>query len=1174
MEHTRYPDCFPTGDGYVRLKALLPKTTEGRYLALAVFFLLLLATMTFIIWKHPDMAGLQPDSEPQTYWLIAGSCITGCAFLASILLLIAVRSAGKSEFDALVDGTNGDDEKKKRENEKTPVHPAVAMCNGIRRHLHSRLGFFWRRKVRLLLVTGNDDAIEHLVPGLQKNQWLEGNRTVLIYGGSLTAEQDKETFAALRKLRRGRPLDGIIRVLPQSLKLTPQISDNDLRGLENITELLRYAAPVWLWKLCGSDWEQTDRTEQAVGAFFPLRAKTDDISSQLELMLPGLRAQGVSQVAEHRQNDFLLRLGQSLKDGGISRWVGQLTPWLYATQQKIPLRGLMFSLTQSRPAQDTDATTPADEEKYIPESQRHALTLPATWQGIVDDCTRVSGRRVGMAWERTLAWTLMAIIGVWGAGTLLSFAVNRLQIQSVAEQSHALVEHPSVSDYQLTALHTLRNDAGRLQHNVREGAPWYQRFGLDHNQQLLSAMLPWYGVANNRLIRDPANQALQRKLSTLASLPPNNPQRAQLAKPGYDQLKAWLMMSRPDKVDGVFYAETMKSVQPTRAGISTGLWQSLSPDLWAFYLYELPKQPQWKITPDAQLVSQSRQVLLQQIGRRNAESTLYENMLKSVRRNFADVSLEDMTSGTDARRLFTTREVVPGMFTRQAWEGGIQQAIEKAANSRRDEIDWVLSDSHKTVSADLSPEALKARLTQRYFTDFAGSWLSFLNSLHWNPANNIADVTDQLTLMSDVRQSPLIALMNTIAWQGQTGQKNEGLSDSIIRSAKDLVGGKEKPVIDQSASSPQGPLDETFGPVLTLMGKNTGSNVMSADNTLSLQTYLTRITRVRLRLQQVASASDPQEMMQTLAQTVFQGKNVDLTDTQQYGSLISASLGEEWSGFGSTMFVQPLTQAWETVLQPSAASLNDKWSRSVVANWHTAFDGRYPFAASRSEASLPMMAEFLRKDSGRIERFLTTELNGVLHKEGSQWVPDKVNSQGLTFNPAFLRAINQLSQLSDILFTDGSQGISFELQARPVPQVVETQLTIDGQQLHYFNQMTDWQTFRWPGDTYKPGTMLTWTSTSAGARLFGDYSGTWGFIRWLEQGKRQKLDRSQWMMSFTAPDGRTLQWVLRSQLGNGPLALLALRGFTLPDQIFSVDSAATAQALMAGTGNSDMDEME
>lgn len=1148
-----------------------PKTTEGRYLSVAFILFLVFAVMMFIVWKHPDMAGLEDGSQQQIYWLIGGGCTTGCISAMLVLLLLQALSGGKKEFDALIDKTKGDDEKK-RESEKAPVSPAVLMSAWIRAHLRSRIGLYWRGKARLLLITGDEAAIEQLVPGLQQNQWLEGNRTVLIYGGSLTTEPDKEKYTALRKLRRGRPLDAIVRVMPPSLNLTPKISDNDLRGLEKISELLRYSAPVWLWQLCDSKWSQATRPEQAVGASFPLRAKAGDITRQLELMLPALRTQGVSQITKKNSHDYLLRLGQYLKDGGITRWTQQLVPWLSASQQRVPLRGLMFSLPDNHPLRTSEGT--ADPKKYIPESQRHALTLPATWQGIVDDCTHVRGRRVGMAWEQTLAWILMTIIGVWGAGVLLSFAVNRMQIVSVAEQAHALVEHPSVSDYQLTALHALRNNAGRVQHRIQEGAPWYQRFGLDHNQQLLDALLPWYGVANNRLIRDPANEALKQKLSALANSAPNSDQRAQLAKNGYDQLKAWLMMARPDKVDGAFYAQTMKIVQPTRLGISTGLWQSLSPDLWDFYITELPQQPQWKIKPDAQLVSQSRQVLLQQIGRRNAESTLYENMLKSVRRNFADVSLEDMTGGTDAHRLFTTDDVVPGMFTRQAWEGGIQHAIEKAATSRRDEIDWVLSDSRKAISSDLSPEALKARLTQRYFTDFAGSWLSFLNSLRWNPANNIAEVTDQLTLMSDVRQSPLIALMNTLAWQGQTGQQSEGLSDSIIKSAKDFVGGKDKPAIDQSASGTQGPLDETFGPLLQLLGKNKGSNVMSADNSLSLQTYLTRITRVRLRLQQVASASDPQAMMQTLAQTVFQGKSVDLTDTQQYGSLISASLGEEWSGFGSTMFVQPLTQAWETVLQPSAASLNDKWSRSVVANWQTAFDGRFPFAASKSDASLPMLAEFVRKDSGRIERFLSTELNGVLHKEGSQWVPDKVNSQGLNFNPAFLRAINQLSQLSDILFTDGSQSISFELQARPVPQVVETQLTIDGQTLHYFNQMADWQSYRWPGETYKPGTMLTWTTVNTGARLFGDYSGTWGFIRWLDLSKRQQLDRSQWMMSFTTPDGRTLQWVLRSQLGKGPLALLDLRGFTLPDQIFSIDSAATAQALMANTGNNDMEGVE
>lgn len=1021
----------------------------------------------------------------------------------------------------------------------------------LKKHLRARYHLLWRYKVRLLLVVGDDAARAALVPGLQEQQWLEGQRTVLIDGGSLSAAPDGEKLAALRQLRRGRPLDGIVWVLADGQLMTPQMLDNGLRSLENISQALRWQPPVWLWQLRDSEWPQDGREQQTVGALFSARARPEEVSQQLDSLVPQLREQGMAQIAQHLSHDFLLRLGSELEQGESLQWQQRLSRWLTTQQARIPLRGLMFSQPSSR-----DVATRHD----------HALILSNGWGGIVAACRRQSGRRVGLPWQQTLAWALMALIGLWGAGLLLSFALNRSQIVSVAQKARALVQAPAVSDRQLTALHALRNDAGLLKHRHQDGSPWYQRFGLDHNTPLLEAMMPWYGVANNRLLRDPASAALQQQLSALADLPPNSPQRAERARPGYDQLKAWLMMARPDKVDGAFYAQVMKTVQPTRNGISPGLWQSLAPDLWAFYISELPHQPQWKITPDPQRVSQTRQVLLQQIGRRNAESTLYENMLKSVRRNFADVTLEDMTNGTDARRLFTTDEIVPGMFTRQAWEGGVQQAIESAAKSRRDEIDWVLSDSRSRVTADLSPEALKERLTRRYFTDFAGSWLNFLNGLRLNPAANIADVTDQLTLMSDVRQSPLIALMNTLAWQGQAGQKSEALADSLMKSAQELVGSSKKPVIDQGAAGPQGPLDETFGPLLTLMGRNKAANALSGDDSLSLQTYLTRITRVRLRLQQVAGSPDPQEMMQTLAQTVFQGKSVDLTDTRQYGSLIAASLGEEWSGFGQTMFVQPLTQAWETVLQPSAASLNDKWARSVVALWHGAFDGRYPFAASNNDASLPMLAEFLRKDSGRIERFLSAELGGVLHKEGSQWVADRTNSQGLTFNPAFIKALNQLSQLSDVLFTDGSQGISFELQARPAPGVVQTQLTIDGQQQKYFNQMAQWQTFRWPGDTFKPGTLLTWSTASAGARLFGDYSGTWGLIRWLEQGKRRQLDRGEWMMSFSTPDGSTLQWVLRSQLGSGPLQLLQLRNFTLPQEIFSVDAAQAAQAL---AGNDD-----
>ncbi len=176
------------------------------------------------------------------------------------------------------------------------------------------------------------------------------------------------------------------------------------------------------------------------------------------------------------------------------------------------------------------------------------------------------------------------------------------------------------------------------------------------------------------------------------------------------------------------------------------------------------------------------------------------------------------------------------------------------------------------------------------------------------------------------------------------------------------------------------------------------------------------------------------------------------------------------------------------MLLPSAASLNDKWRRSVVANWHTAFDGRFPFAASKSDASCRCWLSLCAKTAGESNVF-STELNGVLHKEGSQWVPDKVNSHGLVFNPAFLRAINQLSQLSDILFTDGSQGSA--LSYRPAcPGGCRDTADDRRPKVALFQSDGRLADFPLAGETYKPGTLLTWTTVNAGTRLFGDYSGT------------------------------------------------------------------------------------
>lgn len=92
--------------------------------------------------------------------------------------------------------------------------------------------------------------------------------------------------------------------------------------------------------------------------------------------------------------------------------------------------------------------------------------------------------------------------------------------------------------------------------------------------------------------------------------------------------------------------------------------------------------------------------------------------------------------------------------------------------------------------------------------------------------------------------------------------------------------------------------------------------------------------------------------------------------------------------------MQPLTQAWEQVLQPSAAGINESWQRTVVSDWQEATDGRYPVSEGRSDIPLPVLAEFIRRDSGKIDQFLHENLAGLMHREGRRWEVDEMNTRG------------------------------------------------------------------------------------------------------------------------------------------------------------------------------------
>lgn len=1104
---------------------------------------LIAAAIGLAIWKKGDAFGLTSNS------------LKLLVSVAVIILLLLVRH-GKTISLAIKQQWSRFQAKRKSllpadEGRVKQTPPRNVTVDTIRAAMRNLYGRRWGRKTRILLVTGTVSEVEQLTPGLTTQLWQEDRGTLLLWGGDLSTPADSAWLTALRKLRR-RPVDGMVWVTSAFDQLSapgleqplPVPSDSTMDFLSHAIsirmEALGWQLPLYVWSLHPRAGKPEGRITQATGCLLPAGCSTEGLAEQLSALTPDLTSQGLQQTCGEVKHNFLLTLADQL----IREPESVTAPLSVILNPYRPL--LLAGVVFSQPS--------AGAERAVP----HHWGMDKRWDALPESVrTLPAGLRPykpGIPWRRVMASVVALTMVGWAAWMGIAYVTNRSQIDSVNVQAALAARQNQPLEQRLHALSELQKTLSRLQYRSEFGVPWYEQAGLSQNNALLDALWPRYQDSALPLLRDAAADHLQRQLNAFNVLPAGSPLREQMAKNTYDQLKLYLMLARPEHMDAAWFGSALLNDWPMRDGVKNGVWLGMAPSLLSFYGVQLVAHPEWKLRADENLVSQARSLLVRLMGVRNSESTLYQKMLTQVSHLYVDMRLEDMTGDTDASRLFSTTEVVPGMFTRQAWEQAVQPAIEKVVKARRDGLDWVLTDSKRQMNKqdETSPEALKHRLTERYFADFSGAWLEFLNSLRWNQATTLSDSIDQLTLMADVRQSPLVALMNTLNVQGRTGQTGEAISDSLVKSAKNLLGGDNQDAIDQSAGV-HGPLDATFGPVLALMDKNrTGAQE------LSLQSFLTRVTQVRLRLQQVTNAADPQAMTQTLAQTVFQGKSVDLTETRDYGSLIAAGLGLEWSGFGRTVFVQPMEQAWQQVLTPAAESLNAQWQQAVVAEWNSAFGGRYPFNNSSSDVSLPLLAKYLNADSGRIAQFLQTRLRGVLHKEGNHWVPDSINSQGLAFNPAFLNAINTLSHISDVAFTEGSAGMNFELRPGTADGVMQTDMIIDSQKLIYVNQLPAWKRFAWPADTEAPGANLSWVSTQAGTRQYADIPGAWGWIRLLDKAVVSAYPGvgSSYSLSWKAQDGRTLNYTLRTEAGEGPLALLKLRNFRLPETIFSTTGVA------------------
>jgi type VI secretion system protein ImpL len=1043
--------------------------------------------------------------------------------------------------------------------------PATDATN-LRNILRDRHGWRWRYRERWVLVAGDGPLVKRLAPGLAENGYAVTSGAVLLYAKQTTSALDIAWLAQIRRMRRRRPVDAVVWVTRnRGAPATPFDTDNIAQRLGRHARALRWAAPVYVLNATDFGSESSDGDEAIGFTWSNARVHEQDIEASLRDLTSNLADTGVARLTRSRLDRYPAELSQhiaGLREAlpGLVLQIAQSRFWRH------PVHGLLFAplfrereLVARQPGDAADGEAPAQAQRTI-------------WNTVAEHSRRVHGRRVGFSLSSAAAWVAIAAMALSMTGTMVSGFTNRATIRAAQDTLTKLAARQDRTQA-VVSLDSLDRQIDTLEIRQRDGAPWITRFGLNRDSALLGALWPGYANAASRILVAPIRQQLEQRLRQLASL-----SDAQIASGGntqvqaaYDTLKTYLMLAQPDRAVAAFLTPqlvaTAEPVRPENSLLSRGSWEDLRQHTIAFFAKHLGRDSAsdasgLAIVPDGSLIASTRQTVISVRGLQNSTDAVYQQILDEAKAKYLPVSLATLLGDTTSRGLFSTTATVPGVFTRAAWDERISKAIDDASEQQNVAGDWVLSDAK---AAQATPSTLKAELRRRYFDDYGRAWAVFLNSLRWQPAATLSATADQLTLLGDPQRSPLVSLMNAIVWQAGAGANTQSLADNLISKAQRLVGGDEQDPSKQTQSQ-AAPLAAAFGPILRLTGSDLMSDTSAKGRTapalattgdLSLARYLERVIAMRLKLEQIAQSADADAMSRTAAQAVLQGRTSDIAESRDYASRLAASLGEQWAGFGQ-LFQAPLDQTWQAVVQPAASSLNDIWRLGVVADWNRTFGGRYPFADSDNDASLPEMARFMRPDNGAITQFVTTQLAGVVERQGDRWVAAQgTNSGALALDPAFLEGLNRLTRVSTVLFPSGDAHVRFELRAVPTPGVTDMKFVLSGRELHYFNQKEEWMPFEWPGQSLENLSHIEWQTEQGGLRSALDSQGRFGLIRLLERAQVSQQDNARYLVSWT-PDtsqGIALRVQLRSEAGAGPLDVLQLRRFTLPSRIFITGNA-------------------
>ncbi len=519
----------------------------------------------------------------------------------------------------------------------------------------------------------------------------------------------------------------------------------------------------------------------------------------------------------------------------------------------------------------------------------------------------------------------------------------------------------------------------------------------------------------------------------------------------YDLLKAYLMLSKPDKVEPTFLEQVLRDYwsQATLAGGDEIVLRQLT-----YFASQASKPDAPHPEVNNALVAQVQDKLVAY----PVVNRIYKRITSEINASVKyPVKLASIPGAREGNVIVNTYSV-PGAFTLE----GHSEMTDRLKSSVADEFrkdDWVMRTE---LAAGENLDAKKDELANMYYRDYTGHWQRFLQETKIREFQSKEEAVRSLRLLAG-STSPLESLLREVSRQTNLSGMGVGWWGWIkgLFSSKTGLGGNTQ-------------VEKEFRPLMQFMSGKAESSPMA---------------EYRTQLKKVADALNASSKPLNELSKGMQAGN-DAINLRPARQTINDSL--EAKGFNTSPAGDASARVLRLPLDTLNALLVGTDFEQIEKNWQgllakaQGFETSFPFADGGGDASLAALAQYINPQDGELTRFVRERLKPYFEDD---WTVKKESAD--KFSPAFVAYLAAAKRLQGALFPSGGKEpkVEYQLTLAPVTGGI-ARIEIDGQLLSTPDKMTG--NLVWPGD--KSGVRVTYTPTN-GQDVVTPFPGEWGLLR-------------------------------------------------------------------------------